>query len=76
MKILRCADCRYSSDVTDSWGYSLCMNPVVNSKNADYLGGMDRRAMQCSEARGGRFFAKCGLAGKLWEQAEPKEDQS
>ena len=74
MKIRRCLECKHCLR-DDRWGYPLCTHPDVNSNNPGYLGGLDHQAIQCNVARSRSLFAKCGLAGKLWEQAKPKVDE-
>ena len=54
-------------EVGSSW-ILRCTNPIVNSRDAWFLGSAGSAGSSCSTERSQLFpFAKCGIKGKLWE---------
>lgn len=64
-----CRDCRHSEPEKISTWSLRCRNPVVNASDSWALsratvhGGAD-----CRTERERKWFAPCGMRGKLWEK--------
>lgn len=69
-----CKDCKHSRPETNSAWNLKCTHPVVNAKDAWALsrsespGGTD-----CRGERERKWFAPCGMRGKLWEAHDERE---
>lgn len=63
-----CLECKWSVP-ENSW-YNLCKHPAVVSKDSWALAnnreGMPRYS-SCEKERAKKWFAPCGIKGKLWE---------
>lgn len=68
-----CKDCKWSYMPEDRYNLR-CGHPKVNARNAWALGSVtaegDAAGKSCTDERGEKWFAQCGMKGKLWE---PKE---
>jgi hypothetical protein len=66
-----CRDCAHQSPEPGSPWNSRCSHPIVNAKDAWALsntGGQGELATSnCRSERARKWFAPCGMAGKLWE---------
>jgi len=66
-----CKDCNWSKpEVNFEWN-NRCYNPAVVSKNGWALSNNCKNEESCGVAcvdeRGKKWFAVCGMKGKLWE---------
>lgn len=68
MKPKFCAECKYSKPETNSPWNLRCVNPYVNANDSWALSSSTIHGTTCSTERDKRFFAACGMKGKLWEQ--------
>jgi hypothetical protein len=66
-----CRDCKYAMPEPGSTWNMRCINPRVNARNEWALantGGDGTPAhSDCRSERGIKWFAACGITGKLWE---------
>lgn len=68
-----CKDCKWT--VKPDWAHNLrCYHPKVVGQDAWALGSIsgvgEAAGKSCTDERGEKWFAQCGMKGKLWE---PKE---
>lgn len=62
-----CRDCKHSKPEADcSWSLR-CTHPKVNARDSFALGGARTFGSDARAQRDVRWFAPCGMAGKLWE---------
>ena len=71
MNVKRCDDCKFSLAAARDWSL-YCTHPEVNKEDPYYLSAKGELTWSvgssCSTERAKRFFSKCGLKGKLWEE--------
>jgi hypothetical protein len=66
MKVKLCKDCVWSEPEENSSWVLRCQHPIVNSKDAWALSQAKFTGTACREEREVRWFASCGMKGKLW----------
>jgi hypothetical protein len=64
-----CSECSHSRQEKNSAWNNECVHPIVNSRDPWALStnGGSWHGSSCREERSKRFFARCGMSGKLWE---------
>lgn len=66
-----CNNCKYSKPEERSEWCLRCYHPLVNANDAWALSSANTsdcgNGTNCHDERGVRWFAKCGMKGKLWE---------
>ena len=64
-----CADCKHSKPSTGSEWNLLCLHPVVNASDPWALAhsSTSDAGSGCRTERERKWFAPCGIRGKLWE---------
>lgn len=62
-----CKDCAHSTPDTSSPWTLRCKNPQVNALDPWALSYADFVGTSCREEREKRWWAQCGLKGKLYE---------
>lgn len=73
MLVKFCKNCEWSRPEPGFEFNLLCTNPIVNKNDPWALAsGKDFSSTSCREERKGRWFSKCGMKGKLWEQKHAK----
>jgi len=74
MEVKFCRDCRHSMPEPDSAWLLCCTHPEVNKRDSWALSGATYFiCMRARDERGKKWFAPCGMKGKLWEP-KPTED--
>lgn len=73
MKVKLGRDCRHSMPEPCSAWNLRCMNPEVNRRDPWALAATDPRGSCARDEREKKWFAPCGMKGKLWEP-KPTED--
>ena len=69
MDIKLCRDCKWSYPEENSPWNLKCLNQRVNAKDAWALSSTKPYAgTSCTDQRRVKWFAVCGMKGKLWEQ--------
>jgi len=71
MEVKLCRECRHSIPETGSEWNLRCMNAEVNKRDSWALAGSKFFADEGSRAqeeREKKWFAPCGMKGKLWEE--------
>lgn len=67
MTVKLCNKCKWSvPEVNATWNLR-CTNEEVNKKDPWALSAVVFSGSSCREERESRFFAACGMKGKLWE---------
>ena len=72
MEVLLCKNCKHSKSRAASLWDLYCANPIVNSNDPCFLASGDSLGTGCRQERESKWFAKCGIKGKLFE---PKDTQ-
>lgn len=68
MKEVRyCTECVWSEPEPRSEWNLRCKNPSVNAKDPWALSAKEIHGSSCRDEREVRFFAVCGMKGKLWK---------
>jgi hypothetical protein len=64
-----CSECAHARPEKNSPWNNECVHPVVNARDPWALAtnGDFGPKSSCREERSKRFFARCGMSGKLWE---------
>jgi len=64
-----CRDCKWSRAPADSAWSLRCLHPVVNAQDSWALAGGESKhsGSDCRSERERRWFAPCGMRGKLWD---------
>lgn len=62
-----CKNCKHSKEIEEKL---YCQHEKIVSKDFISISSVTFKGVPCSSERAKRFFADCGLAGKLYE---PKE---
>lgn len=64
-----CKECKYSIPEERSEWCLRCTNPIVNAKDPWALASNFTNAYgtNCRVEREAKWFAKCGMEGKLWD---------
>ena len=64
-----CKDCKHSTQQKGSEWNLLCLHPVVNAGDAWALAQSTVSCIgsSCRDQRERKWFAPCGMRGKLWE---------
>jgi hypothetical protein len=64
-----CKDCKHSNQQKSAEWNLLCAHPVVNAGDPWALSrsSASDTGSSCREERQRRWFAPCGMGGKLWE---------
>lgn len=66
-----CKDCKHSKPELHSEWNLRCHNPIVNGEDPWALASIEEfGGSNCREERSKKWFAKCGMKGKLWEAKE------
>lgn len=68
-----CRDCRHSMPEPGSEWNLRCMHPEVNSRDPWALASPNPHGSCARDERERKWFAPCGMKGKLWE-LKPVED--
>jgi hypothetical protein len=68
-----CAECNHSRKQKGSEWNLLCVHPIVNAKDPWALArsGVSESGSGCRDERARRWFAPCGMSGKLWDRTTP-----
>ena len=70
MKVKFCKDCVWS-EVSASSAWELrCKNPIINANDEWALADVKFVGTNCREERKKKWFAKCGMSGKLWVEKD------
>jgi len=71
-----CKDCKHGTVETSATWNLLCLHPVVNAGDAWALAraSTSDQGSSCRDQRERRWFAPCGMPGKLWELKEEKHE--
>ena len=68
MKPKYCLECKWSKP-QEYYEWNLkCVNPYVNAKDSWALAATKIEGSSARDEREKRYFAECGMKGKLWEQ--------
>ena len=62
-----CCECKHSKTEGNSTHNLRCHHPKVNAKDSYALGGGRAEGTNCTNHRGLKWPAKCGMRGALWE---------
>ena len=67
-----CRDCKWAKKIDSQYGLR-CSNPKVNAQDAWSLSSTALFAgVECRSARDSKWFAACGMKGKLFELTKNK----
>ena len=75
MKVNLCRDCWHSMPEPDSAWKLHCTHPMVNAVDPWALASATPYGSSARDERKKKWFAPCGMKGKLWEP-KPTEDDS
>ncbi len=62
-----CKDCKWSQPEKNSNWNLRCQCPEVNAKDAWALSQTTFEGTSCHTERSEKWFAACGMKGKMWE---------
>ena len=67
-----CKDCKYSKPEARSEWSLRCLHPAVNARDPWALSGaiVSDQGSSAREERERKWFAACGMRGKLWTPAD------
>ncbi len=70
MNVKLCRECRHSMPEPGSEWNLHCVNPEVNKRDHWALSSIDPHGSNARDERKKKWFAPCGMKGKLWEEKQ------